>query len=109
MRAATTQGSEVCRDCHRESLSFACLHFRDSATTDDDSRLQLRVEQAHPVHLVFALAGSRDERNFHLIALMAIAQIVQNPDFMNLWRKARNEEELRNLILLAERVRKAEV
>jgi mannitol/fructose-specific phosphotransferase system IIA component (Ntr-type) len=59
--------------------------------------------------VVFALAGSRDERNFHLLALMAIAQIVQNTDFMNLWLKARNVEELRNLILLAERIRKEQV
>ena len=66
-------------------------------------------EGVHPVYMVFALAGSRDERNFHLIALMAIAQIVQNTDFMNLWLKARNEEELRNLILLAERARKGTV
>jgi mannitol/fructose-specific phosphotransferase system IIA component (Ntr-type) len=66
-------------------------------------------EDERPVNLVFALAGSRDERNFHLIALMAIAQIVRNPDFMNLWLKARNEEELRNIILLAERTRKGAV
>ena len=66
-------------------------------------------EKSSPVHVVFALAGSRDERNFHLLALMAIAQIVQNTDFLSLWLKARNAEELRNLILLAERVRKEQV
>ena len=62
-----------------------------------------------PVHMVFALAGSRDERNFHLQALMAIAQIVQNTGFLAGWLKARSAEELRNLILLAQRVRKTEV
>jgi APA family basic amino acid/polyamine antiporter len=62
-----------------------------------------------PVRVVFALAGSRDERNFHLTALMAIAQIVQNTDFMNLWMRARNEEELRNIILVADRARKGAV
>lgn len=66
-------------------------------------------KESGPVHVVFALAGSQDERNFHLLALMAIAQIVQNTDFMNSWLKARNVEELRNLILLAERVRKEQV
>ncbi len=66
-------------------------------------------KESGPVHVVFALAGSRDERNFHLLALMAIAQIVQNTDFMSSWLKARNVEELRNLILLAERVRKEQV
>jgi APA family basic amino acid/polyamine antiporter len=59
-----------------------------------------------PVHIVFALAGSQDERNFHLQALMAIAQIVQNQEFVKSWLKAADAEELRNLILLAQRVRK---
>ena len=36
-----------------------------------------------PVHIVFALAGSKNERNFHLQALMAIAQIVQNNEFLS--------------------------
>ncbi len=62
-----------------------------------------------PVHIVFALAGTKDERNFHLQALMAIAQIVQNKDFTNNWIKVRGPEDLRNLILLAQRVRKGEV
>jgi mannitol/fructose-specific phosphotransferase system IIA component (Ntr-type) len=62
-----------------------------------------------PVHIVFALAGSRDERNFHLQALMAIAQIVQNPDFFNNWVKAGSTEDLLNLILLAERSRRGDV
>jgi amino acid transporter/mannitol/fructose-specific phosphotransferase system IIA component (Ntr-type) len=62
-----------------------------------------------PVHIVFALAGTKDERNFHLQALMAIAQIVQNKDFTNNWMKVRDPEDLRNLILLAQRVRKDEV
>jgi APA family basic amino acid/polyamine antiporter len=62
-----------------------------------------------PVHIVFALAGTRDERNFHLQALMAIAQIVQNKDFIDSWLKAGTIEDLRNIILLAQRVRKGEV
>jgi amino acid transporter/mannitol/fructose-specific phosphotransferase system IIA component (Ntr-type) len=66
-------------------------------------------KESGPVHVIFALAGSQDERNFHLLALMAIAQIVQNVDFMGSWLKARNVEELRSIILLAERVRKDQV
>jgi APA family basic amino acid/polyamine antiporter len=62
-----------------------------------------------PVNIVFALAGTRDERNFHLQALMAIAQILQNKDFINNWLKVETKEDLRNLILLAQRVRKNEV
>lgn len=61
------------------------------------------------VNIIFALAGSRDERTFHLQALMAIAQIVQNKDFEHNWMKTRNAEDLRNLILIAQRVRKGTI
>ena len=63
-------------------------------------------EGSEPVHIVFALAGSRNERAFHLQALMAIAQIVQNKDFISSWIDARNIDELRTLILIADRVRR---
>ena len=58
-----------------------------------------------PVHIIFVLIGTKDERNFHLRALAAIAQIVQDKDFDKSWLKARNTEELRDIILLAERKR----
>jgi APA family basic amino acid/polyamine antiporter len=57
------------------------------------------------VHIVFMLAGSRDERNFHLRALAAIAEIAQASDFDSTWMAARNADELRDIILLAERKR----
>lgn len=58
-----------------------------------------------PVHTIFILVGSRDERNFHLRALAAIAQIAQDKAFNKNWLEASNVEELRNIILLAERKR----
>ncbi len=58
-----------------------------------------------PVYTVFVLIGTRDERNFHLRALMSIAQIVQQPDFERRWLRAKNIEDLRNIILLSERKR----
>ncbi|MFC1576059.1 amino acid permease [Candidatus Omnitrophota bacterium] len=58
-----------------------------------------------PVHVVFALVGSSDERNFHLRALAAIAEIAQDEKFDTRWLAARNAEDLRNIILLAERRR----
>lgn len=58
-----------------------------------------------PIHSVFVLAGSRDERNFHLRALAAIAQIAQDKEFDKNWLKARSIDGLRNIILLAERKR----
>jgi len=57
------------------------------------------------VHMIFVLAGSSDERNFHLKVLAAIAQITQHSDFDNKWLSAKNEDELRNIVLLAERRR----
>ena len=57
------------------------------------------------VHIIFVLAGSKDERNFHLRALAAIAEIAQAKDFDKSWLSARGEEALRNIILTAERRR----
>ncbi len=62
-------------------------------------------DEMPPVHAVFVLMGSRDERNYHLRALMHIAQISQAPDFDDRWANARSPEELRNIILLGERRR----
>lgn len=57
------------------------------------------------VHIAFVLVGSSGERSLHLKDLAAIAQITQNPEFDKKWIEARNKEELRNIILLAERKR----
>jgi mannitol/fructose-specific phosphotransferase system IIA component (Ntr-type) len=58
-----------------------------------------------PVYAAFIMVGTRDERNFHLRALSAIAQIVQDPDFDKDWLRAKNIEELRDIVLLAKRHR----
>ncbi|HBH49662.1 MAG TPA: hypothetical protein DDX98_13530 [Bacteroidales bacterium] len=57
------------------------------------------------VHILFALAGSKDERSFYLQTLIAIAQIVQNKEFIKNWKKANSIHDLKNLILLSERIR----
>ncbi len=62
-------------------------------------------EQAPRVQAVFVLAGGRDERNFHLRALAAIAQIVQDPAFEKKWMAAKSKEDLRDIVLLGERRR----
>ena len=62
-------------------------------------------EDAAPVYAVFILVGSRDERRFHLRALSAIAQIVHDEDFDKNWLRAKNPEELRDIVLLAKRHR----
>ena len=61
--------------------------------------------EAPEVKIVFVIAGTKDERTYHLKALAAIAQIVQNRNFEDKWLAAKNEEELRDLILLGERQR----
>jgi len=63
------------------------------------------IESTEPVHIVFILVGTKDERNFHLRALAAIAQICQLHEFDKNWLSARNIQELKDIILLAERKR----
>lgn len=62
-------------------------------------------ESTPSVHAVFVLLGTRDERNFHLRTIAAIAQIVQVPHFEKKWMRAKNKEALRDAVLLAERKR----
>ncbi|NOY81432.1 MAG: amino acid permease [Kiritimatiellaeota bacterium] len=56
-------------------------------------------DTAPPVHAVFLLAGTDDERSFHLRALMAVAEIVQTPDFDRRWLDAPDSAALRRLVL----------
>ncbi len=63
------------------------------------------AEDMPGVYAVFILAGSRDERNFHLRALAAIAQITQDANFDRDWLRAKNVEELRDIVLLGKRRR----
>lgn len=62
-------------------------------------------DSAPMVHAVFVLAGTRDQRNFHLRALSAIAQIVQDSHFEKMWLRARNVTALRHVILEGKRQR----
>ena len=64
-------------------------------------------ERSSDVKAVFVLAGSRNERNFHLKALAAIAQVAQGHDFEKRWLRARNPADLRDVIQLGARVRSA--
>ncbi len=62
-------------------------------------------ETAPSVKTVFVIVGTKDERNFHLRSLAAIAQIVHESDFAKRWIVARGEEALRDLVLLGRRMR----
>lgn len=57
------------------------------------------------VRAVFVLIGTRDERNFHLRALSAIAQIVHDPAFESRWMRVTSREDLRDIVLLGKRKR----
>jgi len=57
------------------------------------------------VHVAFVLVGSSGERVLHLKILAAIAKTVQSQDFEKKWLEAKGEEELKHVILLAERRR----
>ncbi|HMB91189.1 MAG TPA: PTS sugar transporter subunit IIA, partial [Rhodothermales bacterium] len=61
--------------------------------------------QMERVHTVFVLAGSPDERTFHLRALAAIAKIIQWPDFEANWMMALDAEAVRGLVLRSTRRR----
>ncbi|MBU0479285.1 amino acid permease [bacterium] len=63
------------------------------------------IESSTPVYAVFILVGTRDERNFHLRALSAIAQITQDANFDKDWLHAKSIEGLRDIILLGKRHR----
>ncbi|MDP8203859.1 MAG: amino acid permease [Candidatus Tenebribacter mawsonii] len=63
-------------------------------------------DEAQNINTVFVITGTRDERNFHLQALAAIAQIVQNSNFEKKWMKAKNIEALRDIVLLGDRRRR---
>ncbi len=57
------------------------------------------------IKTVFVLMGTKDERNFHLRALSAIAQVVQDPIFEDRWESAKNIEDLKDTVLLVKRKR----
>jgi basic amino acid/polyamine antiporter, APA family len=54
------------------------------------------------------LIGSRDVRHLHLQALAAIAQVAQQEDFEAQWLAAESPEELRDIFLLSQRMRKTD-
>ncbi|MBN1151449.1 amino acid permease [candidate division WOR-3 bacterium] len=62
-------------------------------------------EEKSSVRAVFVVIGSLDERNFHLQALSAIAQIVLNRKFEKRWLNCKNLQAIKNLIQLSERRR----
>jgi basic amino acid/polyamine antiporter, APA family len=69
------------------------------------ARFGIRWSESEVVYTAFAIIGSKDERSFHLKALMSIAQILQDPAFMQAWKTATTDRELRTAAILTKRKR----
>ena len=69
------------------------------------ARAGIIFPQDEVAHIIFVLIGSSAQRILHLKILAAIAQTVQSPGFDQKWLEARSKEELKNIVLLAERGR----
>lgn len=63
------------------------------------------TKSAPRVYAAFVMVGTKDERNFHLYALSAIAQIVMDTKFENKWLRARSASALQEVIISADRNR----
>ena len=62
-------------------------------------------EKHEKVKTMIAIVGSRDNRNLHLRALAAIAQIVHNKGFGKTWMQAGTLKNLKDIFLLGDRKR----
>ncbi|MBN1997328.1 PTS sugar transporter subunit IIA [candidate division KSB1 bacterium] len=62
-------------------------------------------EKFDSVKAIFFLIGSKDERQFHLQALSAIAQITYNLDFEEQWLEAKSIQNLKDICILSKRRR----
>ncbi len=60
---------------------------------------------AREVKAIFVIIGTRDKRRFHLQALAAIAQVIQDKNFDQRWLEAKNDNLLKDIFLLSERRR----
>ena len=55
--------------------------------------------------MIFVIAGTRDERPYHLRSLAAIAHMVQDVTFEKKWMNAKSIGALRDVVLLGKRKR----
>ncbi|HJO94459.1 MAG TPA: amino acid permease [Victivallales bacterium] len=60
---------------------------------------------AQNINAVFVIIGTKDERNFHLKTLAAIAQTIDRKDFQKKWLNAKGEDNLKDIFLLSDRSR----
>ncbi len=63
------------------------------------------TNSAPKVGAIFVIIGTQDKRQLHLQALAAIAQVIQGKDFDQQWQEAKNENLLKDILLLSDRRR----
>lgn len=61
--------------------------------------------EAMPVETAVFLICSPDEKNRHIHSLAMIAQAILDPDFTKRWKKAYSSQQLKDIFLLAKRIR----
>lgn len=57
------------------------------------------------VEAVFVIVSSADETNFALRTIASIGHIIQAQGFKTLWREAKNKQQIRDILLLSDRIR----
>jgi Kef-type K+ transport system membrane component KefB/mannitol/fructose-specific phosphotransferase system IIA component (Ntr-type) len=65
--------------------------------------------EEQPVHTIFAVVNTPDERNFYLRSLAAISKVIQARDFQRQWMEATDPEMLRRLVRYSPRPSLAEI
>ena len=58
-------------------------------------------DEFSPINAAFVVVSSADEQNFYLHSLMWMVQIAEIIDFKNEWLNAKNENEIRKIVLSA--------
>ncbi len=81
----------------KDKFDLLIVRSRKGITFNDDKK---------SVHSIFFLAGSIDQRHFHLVVISSLAQIVQDPGFESGWMDAKNPAALRELLLKIQRSKK---
>jgi APA family basic amino acid/polyamine antiporter len=62
-----------------------------------------RILPGDPVHALFFLVSPEGAARQHLALLAALAERIDQPDFMSAWSRARTEQEIKETLLRAER------
>lgn len=61
----------------------------------------IRFSHLHkPVNAMFVLFGPVQEKNFYLRALMYLAHVIEESDFLSRWVAANNEDQLRDVVVV---------